>query len=354
MSSNVNYFVFRINYDKEFEFIRNELLKGTLRQGWGASGMDVTKSVDEFSVAWQKNWGEEDSEKKITRKYNNICIMKEIKIDDIIIIPKVSILHEDSGRFFTVARCKKPYSFSLPYNEKNDFGHCIGIEPLFSVPYDFNGESQSVSNKFGVYRSALNRVYISDFCLAVDSLINTYKHGADFFSEQSGNYLKILSDTTMDARESYLDKMVGEMQKWQNKTLENIIEQLFNKNGYATKKQNHYDGEGGDIDLVFQSYNENTLLSNIYDLTDKDNAPDIYVQAKKKRHTDYNDINGIEQLLQMESKSGKHNILIVINLADDFTKDAKQRAEDNGVILLNGKNFASLLVRYGIDVDEMN
>ena len=351
--SKASCFVFRINYGEKFGFIRDELLTGTLRQGWGASEMDVTKSLDNFTAAWQNNWEDAPGEKKITRKYNNLRIMLDIKPDDIIVIPKVSVSHDYVGRFFTVAICEELYSFSLPKNGTNDFGHCIKVKPLFSVPYDFDGASQSVSNKFGVYRSALNRVWSDDFYLAVESLLESHNHGKEFFAEQNGNYLKILSDTTMNARNSYLSQMVSEMQKWQNKTLENIIEQLFNKNGYTTKDNNHYDGEGGDIDLVFQSYNDNTLMSNIYDLTDKENAPDIYVQAKKKTHTDYNDVKGIEQLLQMDKKEGKRNILIVINLADDFTEAARKLAEDNGVILLNGMNFASLLVRYGIDVADL-
>ena len=42
--------------------------------------------------------------------------------------------------------------------------------------------------------------------------------------------------------------------------------------------------------------------------------------------------------------------MIVINLTDKFSEKAKQLADVNDVILLNGTQFASLLVRYGLDV----
>ncbi len=44
----------------------------------------------------------------------------------------------------------------------------------------------------------------------------------------------------------------------------------------------------------------------------------------------------------------KNAILMVINLADEFSTEAKIKADDNGIILIDGLMFASLLVRYGI------
>ena len=80
--------------------------------------------------------------------------------------------------------------------------------------------------------------------------------------------------------------------------------------------------------------------------------PHIYVQAKKKTGTDYGDVVGVEQLIQMESKiADKNAILIVINLTDCFTEEARIKAKENGIILIDGITFASLLVRYGIEVE---
>ena len=42
-------------------------------------------------------------------------------------------------------------------------------------------------------------------------------------------------------------------------------------------------------------------MHNIYEICDIE-KPHIYVQAKKKTGTDYGDVIGVEQLIQMESK----------------------------------------------------
>ena len=47
----------------------------------------------------------------------------------------------------------------------------------------------------------------------------------------------------------------------------------------------------------------------------------------------------------------KNSIYILISLVDYFTEDTKIEANKNGIILINGITFASLLVRYGIEVE---
>ena len=60
----------------------------------------------------------------------------------------------------------------------------------------------------------------------------------------------------------------------------------------------------------------------------------------------------LEQLLKIQEKIPENNaILMVINLTDRFSEEAKSLALKNGVVLINGIMFASLLVRYGIEVD---
>ena len=132
---------------------------------------------------------------------------------------------------------------------------------------------------------------------------------------------------------------------------EDIIGELFTKNGYTLTDNNWYDGEGGDVDLVFECFNRNTLMYNIYEICDV-KMPHIYVQAKKKTGKDAGDIVGVNQLVKMEERIPEKNaILMVINLTDEFSDEAKEKADENGIILINGLTFASLLVRYGIEVD---
>ena len=75
--------------------------------------------------------------------------------------------------------------------------------------------------------------------------------------------------------------------------------------------------------------------------------PKIRVQAKKKCGEDPNDKHGIDQLLRMQGDEQTINILI--NTAPDFSDDTKKYAGKN-VILINGRQFAALLIKYGFDV----
>ena len=130
-----------------------------------------------------------------------------------------------------------------------------------------------------------------------------------------------------------------------------VVEQVECPNGYTLTDNNWYDGEGGDVDLVFECFNRNTLMYNIYEICDV-KMPHIYVQAKKKTGKDAGDIVGVDQLVKMEARIPEKNaILMVINLTDEFSDEAKEKADENGIILINGLTFASLLVRYGIEVD---
>ncbi len=352
--SNERCFVFRVNYSDNFKLIRSELANGILRQGWGANGMRIDDPVESFISGWKTQWpddfsGDSSEIRTIKRKYNNLHIMTEIQVGDLIIIPKVSMEHDYVGRFFTIARCEKTYDFSLPEGY-NDFGHYLTVKNLLSCPYDYDGSSQTICAKFNAYRAAVNHVYNSDFVNAVNELLENNDKVETFFEIGSGDYLKMISDSTKDDRTSYLNKILGEIRKWPPKTFEYIIQKLFESNGYVRTSGNNYDGEGGDIDITFSLYNEKSLLGDIYELTDKTVAPDIHVQAKKKTGKDPDDIKGIKQLLDMEKKADKNNIKIVINLTDDFTPEAKRLAEDHDVLLLNGCQFTSLLVRYGLDV----
>ena len=49
-------FVFRINYDEDFQKVRQEILQGRLHQGWGADGMRIDVEEKDFLQAWNKVW----------------------------------------------------------------------------------------------------------------------------------------------------------------------------------------------------------------------------------------------------------------------------------------------------------
>lgn len=346
-----NYYVFRINYGEHFPQLRKELLNGQrLRQGWGTYGMAVNASYDSFKAGWQAEWEKNLPDETMRARYHNLSIMLEIEPGDYIIVPKVSVAEPEVCRSFVIARCRKKYRFEvLP--EAEDFGHIIEVEDVFSCGYDKNLHSQNIKSKFIAYQSPLNRVRNVSFIESVEELVRLHREQPKEFEKDSTDLISMVSSATAAARNQYLEEIVRALQKLDNHKFEEIIGELFQKNGYTKTDQNWYDREGGDVDLVFESFNRSTLMYHVFEICDV-KMPHIYVQAKKKTGTDAGDIVGVDQLVKMEERIPEKNaVLMVINLTDAFSEEAKAKAEENGIILMNGRTFASLLVRYGIEVN---
>ena len=114
-------------------------------------------------------------------------------------------------------------------------------------------------------------------------------------------------------------------------------------------EMNWYDKEH--VDPVFECFSKNTLMYIVFGICDV-KMPHIQVHAKKKKGKDHGEIVGVDQLVKLKERIPEKNaILMVINLTDEFSEDAKNMAKENGIIFINGITSASLLVRYGIEVD---
>lgn len=350
METNNRCFVFRINYGGFFSNIRDEIIQhGLLRQGWGASGMRLD-SEKEFIKGWIAAWGKGSTKEYMHHKYINHQIMKEIKPGDYIIVPHVSLNKDYPCDSFLVARCKSAYQF-LELEGVDDFCHVIELEDTkFSCSYHYDDDTQVISKKFRSYQSPLNRVWNKDFIASVEKIVEKYTNSPDDF-ERNNEFLNITREATRNIRNEYLEeirKYLGE--KITSSMFEKIITILFQKNGYKKIDGNWYDRKGGDVDIVFSPYADGTLMRDLYKMTNEA-MPLIYVQAKKKWGTDENAIVGVNQLIQMKNQGKSLNpTLILINLTDKFPEDAKTLAAKHHVILINGLQFADLLVRYGIDI----
>lgn len=344
-------YVFRIDYGSQYNLIRDELFQhGKLRQGWGADGMQLTGEVDSFKCGWEKRWGSED-ESKVMKRFNALQTMTEISAGDYIVIPKISQDVEGVCRCFTVVKCKKGYQFA-PIESVNDFGHYLEVEVLFSCGYDKDENSAVVKKGLQYYRRAVNPVHQAQFKEAVDELVKMHSSDPVKFKTLNKDFLEIVDATTDEARKFYLQDISKKISSlFSPNFLENLIVELFEKNGYAKTGRNWYDKHGGDIDIVFEAWNKNTLLYDIYDICEQE-MPHVYVQAKSKQGKDYNDVEGINQLIGMMPKIKEQGnaIFILINTTDKFSETAKELAMENGIILIDGLTFASLLVRYGISM----
>ena len=349
----MSFYVFRIDYGDCYDLIKKELLEHkVLRQGWGFDGMDLRNGEGIFAQTWDN--GE--------RRCRIISPMLNINPGDIIIIPKLNIdsplgdweMSYEWAHTFTIVRCKEGYSFApistagYSGDERNDFGHMIGVELLGSFSYAHNDSARTVSAKFKAYRKAVNNVYNEDFIKAAENLIAEKETGSDTHAVKTPLYALSASKPVIDARNDYLLNIIGVINGWEATQLERIIEELFTRCGYSCIARNVYDGHGADVDLVFESFASNTLLESISKIS-SDLVPVIHVQAKNKKGIDDNDIEGALQLAGTEGYEKQINILI--NTTSEFSSEVKKYADENGIILINGFDFASLLIKYGIDTN---
>ena len=276
--------------------------------------------------------------------------MKEISIGDYIIIPKLKA-DGKSGRFFTIVRCESGYEFNpikIDQENNTDFGHILRVTPLATFSYTNNQYSRKVSAKFRAYQNAVNRVNNEDFKEAVNQLLSM----GETSKKDDMLPIEALASGSADARNVYLRELIKIINSWSPSQLEKIIVDLFKKQGYYDTARNRYDREGGDIDIVFSAFPEQSFIANLINLSSSQvDIPEIRVQAKKKAGNDSDEIKGIMQLLKMQGHENALNI--VINTTEQFEAPALKIANEKGIILINGMQFADLLVKYGIDYSDI-
>lgn len=342
----MNYYVFRVNYDGFHSLIRQELLKGRLRQGWGADGMEAAADDgwEAYRDAWRRKWPDDRSDDaRICRKYRNLQMMRDMKPGDAVIIPKMDLEREYGWDRFTIALCSGTYRFSPLCG---DFGHIIPVEPLVSYSYGRNEDTLSIKGSFRWYQSAVNRILREDLQAATTRLIEGYRADPGIARGEDLSPLEALSSAAAEAKRQYLAELVKKINGWSPNQLERVIEDLFTRCGYIKTGSNHYDRQGGDIDLKFTCCTADTLLGDIAAMSEDVALPEIRVQAKKKSGPDRDDVRGVRQLIRMDGRQSAINILI--STAPAFSEEARREA-GGAVILIDGQRFAALLVKYGLD-----
>lgn len=343
-------YVFRINYAGDYGLICGELAEGRLRQGWGGPGLTADQPEADYLAAARRAWGSGAEDRAVLRRYRNFRIMLEMRPGDRIVVPKVDLRGTGIWRSFAIAVCGEGgYRFS-PIESADgglDFGHIVPVRPVTSFSYSHNASSLVVSAKFKAYRSPVNRVYDEGFTDAVEQLLQEYEADPESSRQADQTSMEALSAPIAGAKRAYLERIVEQIRSWQPHQLEKVIEELFVKNGCVKLGGNFYDRQGGDIDLIFGAFPPNSLMSDIFELSDSAAMPEIRVQAKKKRGADPWDVQGIRQLTAMDGHQSAVNILI--STAPSFSPEAKAEAARQEVSLISGLEFAALLVKYGLD-----
>lgn len=179
-------YVFRINYEDCYDLIKSEILSGRLRQGWGCEGTDLLSTDVEGFKRVGKTTGEwDESDEWFPRRYKNLRIMLEMKIGDIVLVPKLNMrttgYHSD---YFTVFKVTDEYRFetiSVPgWGGFKEFGHIIGVEIAGSFSYSRDEITRTISTKFRSYQNPENRVHKEVFSNAIEELMSRIKKNPDY------------------------------------------------------------------------------------------------------------------------------------------------------------------------------
>ena len=323
-------FVFRI---ADNDFVKSEIEKGRLRQGWGNSTSDLTDTTLEKWVESQTDAKPfEDDYKYYASKYKNLVKMLDIKAGDILIIPKVPDYNT-----FTVCQASGRYTFTEPDGfDGNDYYHTIPINTatIREFNYHANEKCKIIHAKFRAYQSPINRVWNETVVQAVNNLISSNS----VISELStADIVKEIKD------DIFKTSAIDRFRNLGNHETEKMVQLIFENMGYEFIGSNSYDRKGGDADLIFADNSFSELMDageNSSEISSK-----IFVQVKNKYGTDNNDIAGVKQLIQRtENENAAAKILI--STADCFTQECVKLANQNNILLINGKGFLNLLFRY--------
>jgi hypothetical protein len=136
----MNIWIFRTAREPEaFPIVYDELFnKGRLRQGWGIPGLNLRIPLDAWVANYVGYWGEPEAQ--ATDRWNILSPMLEMEKGDIIIIPRVHIVHTETlTEVFTMGVVAEGYLFEdrthFPEWPDHDFGHILLMKDLKSYYY---------------------------------------------------------------------------------------------------------------------------------------------------------------------------------------------------------------------------
>lgn len=324
--------VFRITNDEHSDLVRSELAAGRLRQGWGGERSIITADNEESWIAEKLSYAENTEENRVyyRKRYRILKKMLEIHPGDIIIIPKAPVSWQ-----FTICRAAGEYTFEkISGWDVNDFHHMIPIENIKVFSYHSSETSEIIHAKLRAYQSAVNFVWSESIVAAAKVLIDSEENTEDLSTA------KMVAEIKNDI---YLQNALDRFRRLRHDQTEIIVKLIFEKMGFVWQKNNSFDGKGGDADLIFS----NNALSMLMDVGLNGDVVSglIYVQVKNKDGQDAGDMKGIEQLLT-RTENDRNAVKILISTADDFTEDCKIRANQENILLINGRGFIDLVFRY--------
>lgn len=332
----MNYYIFRIDYSDR-DYFKKNLEKGILRQGWGVENLSLLtesgeiRSQEEWVNACPESWRTSDEARRYLRnKNNNLRKMLEMKEGDIILIPKFP-----EWDTFSLYRVSGKYYFDLE-KEKGDYGHCISVEIAKEKPeeidkyftYNGNDDTKVVHSKLRGYQTSINSVYNEEIIKAIKNLLQIKS------IKEASPITEILRNI-FEKNIKNMENLNKEIFSVRPNDVEEIVENIFIKQGYLVESRNSYDKKGGDSDRIFIK-----PLPILSEVNDEIGSCRVYVQIKKKDGI-YDEDEGINQLEEIvktkekieEKESKDNNFYKVLVCTGEFSPRVKELAQEKNIIL---------------------
>ena len=327
-------FVFRTD-DGQKQWLWNELRQGRLRQGWGIPGTNLFEDGHEFSrTQWIQNyndaaakfWKETENSQYAAKRFNILSLMRNIGKRSLLLVPKMP-----NWDTFVVCSPSDSYTFDASGTTPgNDYRHIIPVDTssIRIHHYLSSEDSRIVKAKFRAYQSAVNNVYNAEMKEAVARLAQT-----------AGS----IAPTTLgciysDVEKEVLTAMKDKIARLPFEDLESIVRGIFESEGYSVERAHYYDREGGDADYVLMK--DIPIVSDFID----DLATKIFVQIKSKRGKDYNDCEGVKQLIKI-NETEDNALRILFTTADSLSEECTNLAKANDIHVISGLDAIRMIVK---------
>ena len=331
-----NCFVFRTS---DNEFVQSELKGGYLRQGWSPPGTSLLganggeRGAEDWSQAYGDAWGENPS----PRRYSILRRMLDMKEDDLIFCPKAPDYKQ-----FTIARVDEEYRFDVATDQK-DFGHIIRVKDRHVVSNWHSQDSQTICALFrsANFRSAINLVPEYKREDVVSAAKRLWQREDTLTSVSSDKLLKERVVTSRKEAANFFIEYVNN--KWGPHQFEEAVGEAFERKGYERLWGNS-SRNGGDADHVFS-----LPMPGFDEVESLDRIPLLIVQVKHKKGRDYNDVEGVNQLVKWdlnENETADYTVLYktLFTSADSFTPECKKIAEKNDIMLICGTEAGQFML----------
>ena len=313
--------VFRM--DANDGWLYEELEEGRLRQGWGSPGLGLSQDGEKVEKAvWEAahrsiGWGEPSP-----MRFAILSRMLDMRKNEIVVIPKMP--HWDQ---FSIARVSGDYRFDVA-NGQTDFGHIVPVDPNGVRTFNYRADDDAFLIS-GVFSRASHRPAVS-YCYGEEHIAATVRLlGKE--SNVSERSLASLSRARMDnAFRDAARSLQKEVERWNGGRFEEAVRQAFRDQGYDVKIHRHYDGKGGDVDILVSPPIDRFRLF-LPEIRDQ-----IAVQVKWKQGIDQDDEVAISQIVEGVKLLGIEAVKYVVTSASKFTEKAKKAAAENNVVLISG------------------